>query len=62
MKLVDVKCQSCGHIQEDFVPTIGEPDFDPCQNCGATDMKPVSGEIVPTSSSKAPGSGAGPWG
>ena len=62
MKLVDVECLSCGHVQEDFLPSIGEPDLEPCSKCGSTDVQPVYGNIVPTSSSKAPNAGSGPWG
>jgi len=62
MKLVDVRCLSCGHIQEDFLPAYGDPEWEVCEACGSSSMEEVRGEIVPSSSSKAPNSGAGPWG
>lgn len=62
MKVVDVRCKACGHVQEDFLPTIGEPEWEPCEKCKCTDMELVEGQIEVSSSGKHPQAGAGPWG
>lgn len=63
LKLVDTKCQDCGHTQEDFVrPTAKEQDLDDCRKCGHANMEVVTGQIQPNSAAKHPESGSGPWG
>ena len=66
MKLVEVVCVECGNRQEDIKPTLGAPDWDPCNKCGSKSFNEVTGEIGLKSSQKTSAKvtrvGAGPWG
>ena len=62
MKLVDVKCKDCGHVQEDYIKVSDkEPLLDDCKACGGSDMSIVTGRLLSSSSSSHKDSGAGPW-
>ncbi len=62
MRLITTECEKCGHRQEDLVGRMGEPEYEPCENCGHTVMSEVTGEIEACSAQKHPLSGSGPWG
>lgn len=62
MKIVLARCKACKHEQEDFIARLGEPELEPCSECGG-ETEIVTGEIHQVSSQKfAKNPGSGPWG
>jgi len=62
MKIVIAKCNDCNHEQEDLINRTTEPEFEPCQKCGSTNMAEATGDIRPFSCQNVDNPGIGPWG